>query len=64
MCGSELTAARNRHKFKVVSARWSGIGSDGAIGTFLITLTFLLSTPGVWQEGDALPFLSGIVGRF
>lgn len=46
------------------SARWSGIGSVGAIATFLITLTFLFSTPGVWQEGYGFPFLSGMVGQF
>ena len=46
------------------SARLSGIGSLGAAITFLITLTFLLSTPGVWQEGYGFPFLSGKVGQF
>ena len=43
-----------------VSARVSGIGSV----TYLITLSFLLSTPGVWQEGYGFPFLSGMVGQF
>lgn len=47
-----------------VSARWSGIGSVGAVVTFLITLSFLFSTPGVWQEGHRFPFLSGMVGQF
>ena len=46
------------------SARLSGIGSLGAALTFIITLTFLLSTPGVWQEGYGFPFLSGMVGQF
>lgn len=46
------------------SARLSGIGSVGAIITFLVTLTFLFSTPGVWQEGHGFPFLSGMVGQF
>jgi reactive chlorine resistance protein C len=46
------------------SARLSGIGSLGAAITFVITLTFLLSTPGVWQEGYGFPFLSGMVGQF
>lgn len=47
-----------------VSARLSGIGSAGAIITFLITLSFLFSTPGVWQKGFGFPFLSGDVGAF
>lgn len=47
-----------------VSARWSAIGSVGAIVTFAITLTLLLSTPGVWQAGYGFPFLSGMVGQF
>lgn len=46
------------------SARLSGIGSIGSIITFVITLTFLLTTPGVWQEGYGFPFLSGKVGQF
>lgn len=47
-----------------VSARWSGIGSVGSIITFVITLSFLFSTPGVWQEGYGFPFLSGMIGQF
>ncbi len=47
-----------------VSPRWSGIGSVGSAITYLITLSFLLSTPGVWQEGYGFPFLSGMVGQF
>lgn len=47
-----------------VSARLSGIGSVGSIITYLITLSFLFSTPGVWQEGYGFPFLSGMVGQF
>jgi uncharacterized membrane protein YkgB len=46
------------------SAKLSAIGSVGAAITFLITLSFLLSTPGVWQEGHGFPFLSGMVGQF
>ncbi len=46
------------------SARASAIGSLGAAVTFLITLSFLFSTPGVWQEGLGFPFLSGMVGQF
>lgn len=46
------------------SARLSGTGSLGAAITFAVTLTFLLSTPGVGQEGYGFPFLSGMVGQF
>jgi reactive chlorine resistance protein C len=37
----------------------SAIGSLGAIPMFVITLSFLLTTPGVWQEGYGFPSLSG-----
>lgn len=36
----------------------SAIGSIGAIFMFLITLSFILSTPGVWQPDYGFPFLS------
>jgi len=44
--------------------RVSAWGSLGAVGVFLITLTFLLSTPGVWQPGYGFPFLSPMPGGF
>ena len=40
------------------------VGSIGAIVTFVITLSFLLTTPDVWQQGYGFPFLSGMVGQF
>ena len=43
--------------------RMSAVGSVGAIFMFLITLSFMLSTPGVWQPGYGFPFLSG-AGQF
>lgn len=46
------------------SPKASAIGSIGAILTFVITLTFLLSTPGVLQEGYGFPFLSALPGQF
>jgi len=46
------------------SAKLSAIGSIGGVITFLITLTFLLSTPGVIQEGMSFPFISGSPGQF
>ncbi len=46
------------------SPKASAIGSIGAILTFVTTLTFMLSTPGVLQEGYGFPFLSGQTGQF
>lgn len=46
------------------SAKLSAIGSIGAAITFLITLSFLFSTPGVLQDGHGFPFLSAMVGQF
>ena len=42
----------------------SAIGSIGAIFMFLITLSFLLTTPGVWQPGYGFPFPSPMPGQF
>lgn len=42
----------------------SAIGSIGAVVTFLITLTFLLTTPGVWEPGYGFGFLSAMPGQF
>ncbi len=42
----------------------SAIGSIGAIFMFLITLSFLLTTPGVWQAGYGFPFPSVLPGQF
>jgi len=42
----------------------SAIGSIGAAITFLITLSFLLTTPGVWEAGYGFPFPSGMPGQF
>lgn len=42
----------------------SAIGSIGAIIMFLITLSFLLTTPGVWQAGYGFPFPSVLPGQF
>jgi reactive chlorine resistance protein C len=39
--------------------RLSAVGSLGAIVMFLITLSFVLTRPGVWQQGYGFPFLSG-----
>jgi len=42
----------------------SALGSKGAVVVFLVTLTFLLTTPGVWEPGYGFPFLSGMPGGF
>ena len=41
----------------------SAIGSFLAIGMFLVTLSFVLTTPGVWQEGYGFPYPS-MTGQF
>ena len=41
----------------------SAIGSFGVIIMSLITLTFIFTTPGVWQPGYGFPFLS-MTGAF
>lgn len=48
---------------RAFSPRISAIGSFGAIIMFLITLSFLVSTPGVWQKGEGFPFLSPMPGQ-
>ncbi len=47
-----------------VSARISGIGSCAAIVIFFTTLTFILTTPSVWQEGLDFPCLPGPIDQF
>ncbi len=48
---------------KPIAPRLSTIGSLSAVGTFLTTLSFLATTPGVWQEGRKAPKLS-MTGQF
>lgn len=42
----------------------SMFGSLGACVMFLITLSFLVTTPGVWQPEYGFPFLSPMPGQF
>ena len=42
----------------------SAVGSLGALLLFLGTLTFVFSTPGVWQPGYGFPYLSPDPGQF
>jgi uncharacterized membrane protein YkgB len=45
--------------------RASALGSALAVGMFLTTLSFLVTTPGVWAtEAGAFPALSGAPGQF
>lgn len=47
-----------------VSARLSAYGSVASVVMFLVTLSLLLSTPGVIAPGYSFPVLSGGVGQF
>ncbi|MGI9071843.1 MAG: YkgB family protein [Bryobacteraceae bacterium] len=47
-----------------ISPKLSIVGSWGAICMFLTTLSFLLSTPGVWQPGYGFLALAGSPGQF
>lgn len=40
------------------------IAGLGAMITFLVTLSFMLTTPGVIAEGASFPILSGMPGEF
>lgn len=47
-----------------VAPKASAVGSAGAIVVFLTTLTFVFTTPGVWQPGYGFPFPSPMPGQF
>jgi len=49
--------------FRPISPRTSFIGSLGAVITFLITLSFLVTTPGAFEAGYWYPRLGG-TGQF
>jgi len=47
------------------SPRASALGSALAVGMFLATLSFLVTTPGVWAaDAGGFPALSGFPGQF
>lgn len=47
------------------SARASAVGSALAAGMFLTTLSFLVTTPGVWEpSAGGFPALSAVPGQF
>jgi uncharacterized membrane protein YkgB len=48
-----------------LSPRVSALGSALAVGMFLTTLSFLVTTPGVWElSAGGFPALSGKPGQF
>jgi uncharacterized membrane protein YkgB len=48
-----------------LSPRASALGSTLAVGMFLTTLSFLLTTPGVWEPSlGGFPALSALPGQF
>ncbi len=49
---------------RCVAPRLSAFGSIGAIFMFLTTLSFTLTTPGVWQPGYGFPFPTTVPGQF
>lgn len=42
----------------------AAIGAFGSIITYLVTLSFVLTTPGVWEPGYGFPFPSALPGQF
>lgn len=46
------------------AARLSAVGSGLAVGMFVTTLSFLLSTPGVFEPSLGVPGLSVVPGQF
>lgn len=48
-----------------LSPRASALGSALAVGMFLTTLSFLVTTPGVWEPSEGgFPALSAVPGQF
>ncbi|MDQ6622426.1 MAG: DUF417 family protein [Verrucomicrobiota bacterium] len=47
-----------------IAPKLSGFGSLATALMFLVTLTFTLTTPGVWQPGYGFPFPSPMPGQF
>jgi len=49
---------------RAFAPRLSALGSIGAIFVFALTLTFVFTTPGVWQPGYGFPYPSPDPGQF
>ena len=60
----EVAIAR-AHRRPPVLASGSAVGSALAVGMFLTTLSFLVTTPGVWEPSlGGFPALSAMPGQF
>ena len=49
---------------RAFSPKLSAIGSMASIALYLVTLSFMLTTPGVWQPGYGFPYPSPMPGQF
>ena len=49
---------------RYINAKISGYGSLGTIIMGVVTLSFLVSTPGIWQPEYGFPLLSPMPGQF
>lgn len=49
---------------RAIWPRVSAWGSIGSIVLYVFTLSFMLTTPGVWQPGYGFPFPSPMPGQF
>lgn len=49
---------------RAFAPRLTVIGGLGAIISFIITLSFMFTTPGVWEPGYGFPSLSALPGQF
>lgn len=48
----------------IANSKLGLLGALGGVVTFLVTLTFMFTTPGVVPEGASFPVLSGMPGEF
>lgn len=49
---------------RAIWPKLSAWGSIGSIALFFVTLSFMLTTPGVWEPGYGFPFPSALPGQF
>ena len=65
LIGVTLLVIAGRIAARPFSARAAAIGSALAVGVFLTTLSFVLSTPGVWEASlGGFPAVSVLPGQF
>lgn len=48
----------------IKNLKFRALGSLAAIITFVVTLSFMITTPGIIPEGASFPILSGMPGEF